>query len=79
MEVLQQALWLVLDPAVLGAIVGASFLGVVIGAIPGLTAVMGTALLVPITFFMDPVPAVAAIASMAAMAIFAGDIPGALL
>jgi TctA family transporter len=40
---------------------------------------MATALLVPITFFMDPVPAVAAIVTATAMAIFAGDIPGALL
>jgi putative tricarboxylic transport membrane protein len=40
---------------------------------------MATALLVPITFFMPPVPAVAAIVTASAMAIFAGDIPGALL
>jgi len=40
---------------------------------------MGVALLIPITFFMDPVPAISAIAALAAMAIFAGDIPGALL
>lgn len=73
------AIQLIADPWVLGTIVVASTLGVLIGAIPGLTAVMGTALLVPITFFMDPVPAVAAIVSMAAMAIFAGDIPGALV
>jgi TctA family transporter len=40
---------------------------------------MATALLVPITFFMAPVPAVAAIVTATAMAIFSGDIPGALL
>src|SRR6185503_7194206 len=34
---------------------------------------------VPITFFMPPVPALAAIVTASAMAIFAGDIPGALL
>ncbi len=63
--------------AIIGGIaVIASLLGITIGAIPGLTAVMGVALLIPITFFMDPVPAISAIA---AMAIFAGDIPGALL
>ena len=79
MDVIYQALSLVLQPDVLLTIAGASTLGVIIGAIPGLTAVMGTALLVPVTFFMEPVAAIAAIASMAAMAIFAGDIPGALL
>ena len=40
---------------------------------------MATALLVPVTFFMPPVPAVAAIVTATAMAIFSGDIPGCLL
>lgn len=78
-EILFEATRLVLDPDVILTIIGASILGLTIGAIPGLTAVMGVALLIPITFFMDPVPAIAGIASLAAMAIFAGDIPGALL
>ncbi len=46
---------------------------------PGLTATMATALLVPVTFFMAPIPAIAAIVTATAMAIFAGDIPGCLL
>ena len=53
--------------------------GLFVGAIPGLTATMATALLVPVTFFMAPVPAVAAIVTATAMAIFSGDIPSALL
>ena len=40
---------------------------------------MATALLVPVTFFMAPVPAVASIVTATAMAIFSGDIPSALL
>ena len=79
MHSLYAAFGLVLQWDVLATIVVASIFGVIVGAIPGLTAVMATALLVPVTFFMPPVPAVAAIVSMAAMAIFAGDIPGALL
>jgi TctA family transporter len=46
---------------------------------PGLTATMATALLVPVTFFMPPVPALGAIVAATAMAIFAGDIPAAML
>ena len=46
---------------------------------PGLTATMATALLVPVTFFMAPIPAIAAIVTATAMAIFSGDIPGCLL
>jgi len=74
------AAWaLVLDPEVLLVIGLASLFGLFVGAIPGLTATMATALLIPVTFFMDPLPAVAAIVACTAMAITAGDIPGALL
>jgi TctA family transporter len=74
-----QAFGLVLDPYVLMVILASAIFGLFVGSIPGLTATMATALLVPITFFMPPVPAVAAIVTATAMAIFAGDIPGALL
>ncbi|WP_292895621.1 MULTISPECIES: tripartite tricarboxylate transporter permease [unclassified Nitratireductor] len=69
----------VLQPQVFFIIVAASAYGLMIGSIPGLTATMGTALLVPITFFLDPIPAIGAIVAATTMAIFAGDIPGALL
>ena len=70
---------LVFQPYVLMVIFVAGAYGLFVGSIPGLTATMATALLVPVTFFMDPVPALAAIVTMEAMAIFAGDIPGALV
>lgn len=79
MDSIALAFSLVADPYVLGVILAASLFGLFVGAIPGLTATMATALLVPVTFFMPPVPAVAAIVSCTAMAIFSGDIPGALL
>ena len=74
-----QAFALVFDPYVLAVILCSALFGLFVGCIPGLTATMATALLVPITFFMPPVPAVAAIVTATAMAIFSGDIPGALL
>lgn len=64
---------------VLATIVGAAAFGLFMGAIPGLTATMATALLVPLTFFMGPVQAIAAIVAATVMTIFAGDIPSALL
>ncbi len=73
------AFGLVFEPYVLIVILCSAVFGLVVGAIPGLTATMATALLVPITFFMPPVPAIAAIVTATAMAIFSGDIPGALL
>jgi TctA family transporter len=79
LAVLSQALALVFDPYVLWVIVASAAFGLFVGAIPGLTATMATALLVPVTFFMPPVPAIASIVTATAMAIFAGDIPSCLL
>jgi putative tricarboxylic transport membrane protein len=74
-----EALRLVFDPYVLWVILGSAAFGLFVGAVPGLTATMATALLVPVTFFMEPVPAIASIVTATAMAIFAGDIPSCLL
>jgi TctA family transporter len=74
-----QALGLVFDPYVLWVCLGSAIFGMFVGAMPGLTATMATALLVPVTFFMPPVPALGAIVTATAMAIFAGDIPAAML
>ncbi|MFM7533811.1 MAG: tripartite tricarboxylate transporter permease [Rubrivivax sp.] len=79
MSALATAFGLVFDPYVITVILGSAVFGIFVGAIPGLTATMATALLVPITFFMPPVPALGAIVTASAMAIFAGDIPGAML
>lgn len=79
MNALLQGFELVFTFHVLGVMLLAGMFGLFVGSIPGLTATMATALLVPMTFFMDPVPAIAAIVTAVAMAIFAGDIPGALL
>lgn len=78
-DVLIAALGVVLQPQVLMVVLLASLYGLFIGAIPGLSATMATALLIPLTFYMDPVPAIAAIVATTAMAITAGDIPGVLL
>jgi TctA family transporter len=78
-EALLAAFGHVFAPYTLMVILIASMLGMLLGALPGLTAVMGAALLVPFTFFMEPVPAIAALVAMSAMAIFAGDIPAALV
>ncbi len=68
-----------LDPTVWGIVLLAACYGVFLGAMPGLTATMGVALFVPMTYWLDPVPALAAIVTMVACAIFAGDIPTTLV
>src|SRR5690606_18367895 len=79
MDAVLTAIGMVASTDVLLAMIGSALFGLFVGAVPGLTATMATALLVPITFFMPPVPAVAMMVTATAMAIFAGDIPGCLL
>lgn len=79
MDPFLQAVALVFTVETLAAIALAAAFGLFIGAMPGLTATMATALLVPVTFYMDPVPAIATIIACTATAITAGDIPAALL
>src|SRR5689334_16748060 len=74
-----EAMRLVMAPDVLIAILLSSIYGLMVGSLPGLSATMATALLVPVTFYLSPIAAVATIISASAMAIFSGDIPGCLL
>ncbi|MHC4593681.1 MAG: tripartite tricarboxylate transporter permease [Planctomycetota bacterium] len=67
------------DPRVVIIVFLSALFGVFVGSIPGLTATMAVALLVPITYWLDPITALAAVVSMVACAIFAGDIPNTLL
>lgn len=63
-----------LVPSRLVYVVLGTFMGVLFGAIPGLTATLGIALLLPFTFAMDTVPALAM-----AMGIYAGGMYGGSL
>ncbi|MEP3816857.1 MAG: tripartite tricarboxylate transporter permease, partial [Nitratireductor sp.] len=58
METLVSAFWLVARLDVVTVIALSALYGMTMGAIPGLSATMAAALLVPVTFFMDPLPAI---------------------
>ena len=79
LKTLIEAFALVSTWDVLIAMLAASIYGLVVGSLPGLSATMATALLVPVTFYLSPIAAIATIIAASAMAIFSGDIPGALL
>src|SRR5512139_1139618 len=79
MEPVLQGLALLFNFKVIVIIMISAVYGLFVGAMPGLTATMAAALLIPFTFFMDPVPALVSVVTMSAMAIFAGDIPAALV
>ena len=78
-EAFQTALENTFQLHVMLAIVLAAAYGLFVGAIPGLTATMAVALMVPLTFFLDDITGLAAIVTMEACSIFAGDIPTTLL
>lgn len=79
MENLLAAIDLVFRLEILLVILGSCVYGLLAGSMPGVSATVAVALMVPITFFMSDVAALAAITTAVAMAIFAGDLPGALL
>lgn len=79
MENFLAGLDLVLQADVLITIAISALFGLFVGMIPGLSSTMAVALLVPVTFAMSPVAALATIITCSAMSIFAGDVPGAFL
>ncbi|TDH63216.1 C4-dicarboxylate ABC transporter permease [Dankookia rubra] len=76
---LLEACRMVAQVDVVVAILASAIYGLVVGSLPGLSATMATALLVPVTFWLSPIAAIATIITASAMAIFSGDIPGCLL
>lgn len=64
--------------AILANLMGVT-LGIIFGALPGLTAAMGVALLIPLTFGMPPVEAFSALLGMYCGAIYGGCITAILV
>lgn len=60
-------------------IVAATLGGVLVGALPGLNATTGVALLLPFTITMDPIPAIAILTTIYCAATFAGAITAILI
>ena len=61
------------------AMIGASILGVFIGALPGLNPVMAIALLLPLTYSMEPLVALGMVAGIYNGSMYGGAIPAILL
>lgn len=53
--------------------------GIFVGALPGLTATMGVALLVPLTYWLEPVPAMMVLLGVYVGAMYGGAIPAILI
>ncbi|RKJ77821.1 C4-dicarboxylate ABC transporter permease [Pyramidobacter sp. CG50-2] len=79
MEMITEAALSLFAPAPLIAIVAGTLGGVIIGAIPGLTATMAVALLIPVTFGMNPVVGLALMGGVYSGGMFGGAISSILL
>lgn len=69
----------VLQPEVLLILILGIFAGVIIGALPGLTATMGVALLLPITFGLTPITGILLLIGIYFGAIYAGSVSAILI
>src|SRR5262245_11303829 len=72
------ALLIMLDPMRLGVLCFAAFLGVVLGIVPGIGGLAGTALLLPFTVAMDPYTAFAFLLGLASTTSTGDPIPAIL-
>ena len=79
MDAFLSGLYALGDPYLFLLLVTATLGGVVIGALPGLNATTGAALLLPFTLTMEPVPAIAILTAIYCSATFAGAITAILI
>ncbi|WP_299775970.1 tripartite tricarboxylate transporter permease [uncultured Tateyamaria sp.] len=79
MEPLLAGLTALMDPNLLVLLFAATLGGVIIGALPGLNATTGAALLLPFTITMEPIPAIAILTTIYCAATFAGAITAILI
>lgn len=69
----------ILKPSVLAPWLLSMAFGIFVGGMPGLTATMAVALIIPISYYMEPLAGLAMVIGASFTAIFAGDIPATFL
>ena len=80
LSVFAHAIWQILtNPAMVALLLGSSFLGIIFGALPGLTATLGVALLTTLTYSMDLQTALISLIAMYVGAVYGGSYPAILI
>ncbi|MEZ2625071.1 tripartite tricarboxylate transporter permease [Paenalcaligenes hominis] len=69
----------VLTPGPLLGIIAGVIVGIVFGAIPGISAIMAIAILLPVTFFMDPIVGICMLLAVYKAGIYGGSISAILI
>jgi putative tricarboxylic transport membrane protein len=78
-ETLLGALHLVFTLPSLGAILAGTFVGIIVGALPGLGSVVGVSMVLPFTFAMGPIPSIALLLGVYCGSVYGGSISAVLL
>jgi putative tricarboxylic transport membrane protein len=79
MEPVLQGITLILEPYNLLLILGGVVMGVLVGALPGLSSTLAVALLLPFTLQLQPIPAIAMMAALYCAGTFGGSITAILI
>jgi len=78
-DAIAQGLGMLADPFNILLIFAGVLIGVVVGALPGLSSPMAVALLLPVTISLEPVPAIAMLAAIYCAGTFGGSITAILI
>ena len=78
MDIILQGFQVILDPGVLIYILAGTVLGVVFGALPGVSSAMATMLALPFTYTMGALPAIAFLVTVYCAAVTGGSITAIL-
>src|SRR5262245_60551422 len=79
MEAFLGGMALLLDPKILLVVFAGTLIGIIVGALPGISGSTTTALLLPFTITMGPVPAIAFLGAIYCAANFGGSITAILV
>ncbi|MDX9860869.1 MAG: tripartite tricarboxylate transporter permease, partial [Rhodospirillales bacterium] len=79
MELFLTGLWNVLHPTMLLVIFGGTLLGIIVGSLPGLSATMGVAILLPVTYYLEPAIGLNLLLGIYVGGIYGGSISAILL
>jgi len=79
LELIAQGFITIIDPVNLLYICSGLVLGIIVGAIPGLSATIAIALLVPITFYINPVSSISFLIGIYKGGIYGASIPAILI
>jgi putative tricarboxylic transport membrane protein len=79
MDILLTGASILLDPSMLLVILAGTVGGVLVGVLPGLSSTMATALLLPFTVTMEPIPAISLLAALYCAGTYGGSITAILI